>query len=370
MLPTHEPAPTVEALLAPDYLASIAGTAVLSVERRSLSTVDGLSGGSIERVTVTGREGAQSYVLKRFAYDGDWIMRATRDTGGRASQAWVSGLLNRLPPCIDHAVVGSARDGDGWALLMRDVGAHLIPPGDGPITVGQQRLFLEHMAAMHAAFWEDARWRDARFGFISLREHYLELSPAVGARELRDPNPIPGMIERGWRMLPAVVAPDVVAAVRALFDDPTPLVSALSAFPPTIVHGDWKLGNLGLTDGPEPRTILLDWAVVGVAPPVTDLGWYLAVNSARLPESREATIAAFRDRLARALGARFDAGWWELQLTLGLVGAFLQLGWPKVLGAIEGSPAVQARERAELEWWSARVREGTRQLRGVTAPPY
>lgn len=370
MFPVHDPAPTVAALLGPERLASIAGTSVLSVERRTIATLDGLSGGSIERVKVTGHEGAQSYVLKRFAYDGDWIMRATCDTRGRAAQAWISGLLDRLPPCIDHAVVGSARDGEGWALLMRDVGAHLIPPGDDPITIGQQRLFLEHMAAMHAAFWEDTGWRDARFGLISPRDHYLELSPAVGARERNGPNPIPRMIDRGWRLLPDVVAPDVVADVQALFADPTPLIAALATFPQTMVHGDWKLGNLGLTDGPSPRTVLLDWAVVGVAPPVTDLGWYLAVNSARLPESREATIAVFRDSLARALGARFDAGWWEPQLAVGLLGAFLQLGWPKVLGAVDGSPAVRERERDELAWWSARVREGTDRLREVTASAY
>jgi len=63
------------------------------------------------------------------------------------------------------------------------------------------------------------------------------------------------------------------------------------------------------------------------------------------------------------LGARFDAGSWEHQLTLGLVGAFLQLGWPKVLGASESSPAVRAREQAELAWWSERLLEGARLLR-------
>jgi hypothetical protein len=291
-------------------------------------------------------------------------MRATRDTRGRAARAWLSGLLDRLPPCIDHAVVGCAHDGDGWALLMRDIGASLIPPGDASISTAQQRTFLEHMARMHAAFWEEAGWRDPDFGFISLADHYLALSPAMGARERHDPNPIPGMIERGWSLLPEVVAPDIVGVVRALHADPSPLVAALSAFPQTVVHGDWKLGNLGLTDDPAPRTVLLDWAAVGVAPPVTDLGWYLAVNSARLPESREATIAAFRDSLTRALAGRFDAAWWEPQLAIGLVGAFLQLGWPKVLGALEGSPSVQARERAELAWWSERVRAGACLLRG------
>ena len=70
---------------------------------------------------------------------------------------------------------------------------------------------------------------------------------------------------------------------------------ALRATPLTFVAGDWKFGNVG--HRPDGRTVLLDWAYPGEAPPCWDLAWYLALNRARLPESKEATIARYRERL-------------------------------------------------------------------------
>jgi aminoglycoside phosphotransferase (APT) family kinase protein len=130
-----------------------------------------------------------------------------------------------------------------------------------------------------------------------------------------------------------------------------------------VIHGDWKLGNLGLTDGgPARHTVLLDWAQVGIAPPAVDLGWYLAVNSARIPVTREATIDTFLRCLRDALGDRFAQAWWEPQLDLALLGAFVQLGWPKILGALRGDPGVREREQDEVRWWSERVLRGARRL--------
>jgi hypothetical protein len=108
--------------------------------------------------------------------------------------------------------------------------------------------------------------------------------------------------------------------------------------------------------------VLLDWAMVGFAPPAVDFAWYLAVNSARLPVTREATIETFTDRLRDALGDRFDHGWWSPQLDVALLGAFVQLGWSKILGALRGDARVREREQDELRWWSARVLRGAHRL--------
>lgn len=355
--------PTAAALLEPDYLSRVEDRRVEGILREPLSSVDGLSEVPLERILTIGSGSTGSLMLKRLSYADDWVMRATGDTEGRAVQVWVSGLLDHLPPCIDHGVIACARDGAGWAVLMRDVGRALVPSGDTPISSSEQELFLCHMAAMHATFWERRDWDRPGPGLCSLRHRYTALGPATMRRDDVAAYAIPRMAALGWDLLEEAVAPEVAAAVRALLDDPGPLCDALRAHPHTVIHGDWKLGNLGLTDGnPERRTVLLDWAIVGVAPPAVDLAWYLAVDSARLPVSREATIETFARRLRDALGGRFERAWWEPQLDLALLGAFVQLAWPKVVGALQGEPAVRERERDELRWWSERVLRGARRL--------
>ena len=94
-------------------------------------------------------------------------------------------------------------------------------------------------------------------------------------------------------------APELHELVTAVHRDPDALSDALRSHPATFVAGDWKLGNLGRR--PDGRTVLLDWAYPGEAPPCWDLTWYLALNRARLPElqggdDRPATARGWRPR--------------------------------------------------------------------------
>ena len=113
-----------------------------------------LSGSPFEQVGIEG----ERFVLKHTGRDIDWIMRALGDGRDGAPWAlilWREGLLDRLPPEIDHAIVGMAHDPrrGRLSILMHDVGATLVPPGDLPLPLDQHRRFLAHMAATHAAFW-------------------------------------------------------------------------------------------------------------------------------------------------------------------------------------------------------------------------
>ena len=105
---------------------------------------------------------------------------------------------------------------------------------------------------------------------------------------------------------------------------------------------------LGLVT-PDGRTILLDWAYPGSGPIHWDLGWYLALNSARLPVSKEATIDALRDALERR-GIDTD-GWFDLQLDLCLLGIAACFGWEKAMG-----------NESELRWWEDRALRGAGRL--------
>ncbi len=153
----------------------------------------------------------------------------------------------------------------------------------------------------------------------------------------------------GWDRFDTV-APRAAAVVLPLLDDPGPLVKSLERGPKTLVHGDWKAANLGLH--PDGRTILLDWGEVpGEASPLADLAWYLALNAARLPRSKEDTIGDYRAALERQ--GVDTGGWWEEALGLELLGVMLQFGWEKALGG----------PGAELEWWEGWVSRGSDWLR-------
>jgi thiamine kinase-like enzyme len=132
--------------------------------------------------------------------------------------------------------------------------------------------------------------------------------------------------------LPTLREADQLAEMRALLDS---LGRALPAFEltlrqlersrpaspgRTVVHGDFRLGNLMV--GPEGLAGVLDWELAHVGDPVEDLGWY-CVRAWRfgsaLPAggtgTREDLLAAY----AEAGGGDIDPEalrWWELLGTL------------------------------------------------------
>ena len=296
--------------------------------------VDSLSGAPFERALIDGRP----YVVKHVGYHVDWLARALDDRDCFALTMWREGLLQRLPDAIDHTIEGFALDaGTGTVtLLMRDVADWLVPAGSDPLPLDVHRRVLTHMALMHATFWGFAGVP----GLLDPGTRYTALTPATAAREeaAGHDDPVPRALPRGWAALRAA-APEAHDFALALATDPTPLVVALAETPTTLVHGDWKAGNLGTH--PDGRTILLDWGWPGRAGSLVDLAWYLAVNCDRLPESKDDAIATFRGAI-EACGLD-TAGWWERQLDLALLGGFVQLGWSKTGDA------------AELRWWVDRI---------------
>lgn len=301
----------------------------------------GKSGALLERVVIDG----ERYVVKHLSLADDWTMRAAGDLAGASFTGWRRGLLARLPGCLNQPIVGVARDPGGCVLLMRDVSQWLVPVTDDVIGLDQHLRFLDHMAAMHAAFWGAGEEVEV----VPVMNRYLELSlwtaeaeAAFGSTHL-----VPRLIGQGWPLL-ADVAPLAAAIVAPLSVDPGPLVEAMEATPQTFVHGNWKLDNLG-TDA-DGRTVVLDWESTGRDTALSNLAWYLSINCRRLPQSKEAAIAAYRAALE---GQGVDTEpWWDTQLALCLLGALVQFGWEKAFGGYDD----------ELAWWEARAVEGARLL--------
>jgi aminoglycoside phosphotransferase (APT) family kinase protein len=187
------------------------------------------------------------------------------------------------------------------------------------------------MAALHARFWG---FRDTS-GLTTPIQRYGFAHPSHSVHE-RDG--VPGLFPGGWAALERL-APEAAELGLALAADATPLARAMADGPRTLVHGDWKFGNLGTQ--PDGRTVLLDWGWPGEAGPAVDLAWYLAVNCDRLPESKEDSIETYRTALERRGIA--TAPWWQRHLEFALLGGFLQLAWSKTS------------DPTELAWWTERA---------------
>ena len=301
----------------------------------------GKSGARLERASIDG----EPYVVKYLDPAVDWTMRAAGVDGSATLELWRRGILDRLPESINQPIVGVAYEHGVTVLLMRDVGDWLVPVSDDIVPLDEHLRFLDHMAALHVAFWQTPDDIDV----VSDRTRYLELSPHTAEREaaLGSTHPVPPLIGQGWPLL-AEVAPTAAAIATPLATDPSPLVDALDGTPRTLVHGNWKLDNLG-TD-PQQRTILLDWELPGRGPGLSDLAWYLSINCRRLPHSKEDAIDAYREALERR---GVETGpWWSRQLGLCLLGALVQFGWEKALGGYDD----------ELVWWERRAVEAAELL--------
>jgi hypothetical protein len=308
--------------------------------RVAVNPDDGKSGSVFERVTIEG----ERLFAKTLGYRTDWLMRVTGDRDLRTLKIWRAGIMRDVPPEIDHAVVGMAADGDGedalLTILMRDIGEHLFAEGDTKISLEAHLGLIDGLAALSAHYWG---WTDD-IGLTSLEERLRFFAPDNIAAEVAvaDP-PVPIRVAaQGWPQL-AERAPGLSELLAAIHASPGALTAAMRSTPATFLHGDWKLGNLGRH--PDGRTILLDWAYPGSGPVLWDLAWYLALNAARLPIDKQATIDAFRDALEGRGVATDD--WFDLQLDLCLLGMTACFGWEKAVGGED-----------ELRWWEQRALRG------------
>ncbi|MDP9236523.1 MAG: phosphotransferase [Chloroflexota bacterium] len=302
---------------------------------------DGYSGARLTSV----EQGGQRYVLKRMRYADDWMMRWVGDTTCRDAQFAASPLAERLPDAVRTPALAAAHDGDGWAILSRDITPIMLPK-DGVVDDCMLDTVLRAAATMHAYFWEDPL-ADADFPLLGQREHLTIVSPASGAI-LVDEGKDFG-VARGWELFRDRAPRAAADLAFALFADMTPLLRALDRLPHTLIHGDLKFGNAGVESE---RLWLIDWANVSRAPAGLEIAWFLAVNSSRLPCSLDEVLARYGRMLAEALGApTFGAASWERQRAALAVCGLLLYGWGKALDAEDGRPD-------ELAWWCERALEG------------
>jgi len=300
---------------------------------------DGWSGAELTRLT---RSDGQRFVLKRDSHALDWIARVTGDDP-ELREAWLVRFNPVLPDPVGLPHLGAARDGVTIALLMPDLTGTLLA-WEQPIDVPTLERVLDALAALHRAPWHEALppafpWTDRSRRLLLLTRvsatEYHAAGLQFGARFLG-----------GWDAFDRLAPPAAAALMRQLSDDPRPLLTALDRLPATGLHGDLKLGNVGLaTDGGVP---LIDWQMTLVAPVAVELGWFLVSNIAGLPLPPEEILQRYR----RAAG-RPDDDAWAAERDLAVLTGLMLRGWRKGLDAEAGLRLPHGWTAAEdLTWWS------------------
>jgi hypothetical protein len=299
-----------------------------AVRRTPLSGHDGRSGSTLERVLLAD---GTSLVVKRSTPSTDLAMQLGHDSDGRELVLWSAGVLDRLPPGVEHAVVDGWRDGEDVVLVMRDVSAGLVG-WNRELARAECAWLLRRVAAMH-----DAYAGEPVGGLAALEQRVNLFAPhRMGAVETGD-NPLPAAVLRGWVCF-AKLAPAAAEPVFALLADPSPLLARLADFEHTMIHGDLWLVNLALTAD---RLTLLDWGLATWAPRVVEIASFLIGNASQIRASREEIVADY-----------LTVGGFESELAVLHVLGLLELGWNKALdAATHPDPAKRATELADLRWW-------------------
>ncbi len=301
---------------------------------------DGWSGAQLTRLT---RADGARFVIKRDSHALDWIARVTRD-----DPEMREALLVRAGPVMPDPVrlphLGAARDGDVIALLMPDLTGTLLA-WEQPIDVPTLDRVLEALAALHRAPWHEAL--PAAFPWTDRSRRLLLLTRTAAAAYDAEGLTFGARFLQGWDAFDRLSAAPARDLVRRLTDDPGPLFAALDRLPSAGLHGDLKLGNVGLAD--DGSVPVIDWQMMLVAPIAVELGWFLVANVAGLPLAPDEVLERYR----RAAGLAED-GSWAAQRDLAILTGLLLRGWRKGLDTDAGAVYPNGLAAAkDLAWWSS-----------------
>ena len=306
-----------------------------STERAPLgASAYATSGTRLERVTLTD---GTTVIAKWMSPAADIWMRGLLDDG-RIYRLWTSGTLGRLPRQVDHATLAVERYESGWLHVMRDVSASLMPM-TRPATRAEWRSILAGARAMHETF------RGERFDGLCRLKDRLDCFTRIDSRPYLAASEVGRMYSRGWELFPEVVPDDVTQPIFGLQRDPRRLLAALDACEPTLVHGDFRKANVGLSTD---RLIVVDWGTFTMnAAPWLDVTNFLA----------RATIEGTRDEQIEDVRSVYGSWFDEREFGLALIFSFMECVAGQAV-AVERATSDALRERAQvnLEWWIGRVR--------------
>jgi hypothetical protein len=308
---------------------------------------DGWSGAGMTRLT---RADGARFVLKRDSLARDWIARVTGDEPG-LREAMLVRASPEMPSPVTLPHLGVAQDGEDVVLLMPDLTDVLIR-WEQPIDVVTLDRVLAALAALHREPWHAGL--PAAFPWTERSRRLLLLTRTAAAAYEAQGLSFGARFVQGWDAFDRHVQPAARDLIAGLTTDPAPLFAALDRLPNAGLHGDLKLGNVGLAaDSSVP---MIDWQMTMVAPVAVELGWFLVANVSGLPLPPDAVLERYRV----AAGAPLDETWSAQRDLAVIVGLFLR-GWRKGLDTEAGAAHPSGLTAPEdLAWWASSAVEAAR----------
>ncbi len=358
-----------------DEASAVSGRAmrahVAQVRREPLA--GGVSGAHLERLRLKlelegpARQQRQvSLIFKRMKPDESWLMRSSGDLRCREVQLWSQGLLDDAPRALCVPVLAAAYDDASHegALLLADVTRWLgtIEDCSAPVPVNQWKQYLDHLARLHAHYWQDARLHDARYALASVEQTLLMLAPATIQAELAagEAHPYLPVSQAGWEAFFSFGPAAALGTIQRVLDAPAALLADAASVPETLLHGDAWPPNMGVLPGKHGErgrraincTILIDWALATAGPASFDPFWLLFAW--KQVDTRRGLVY-YRERLSQHLAQRglaLSAARWQMLLDLGVVRTVLTCGESMGQAVLFArNPAQRARAIQALGWW-------------------
>lgn len=322
------------------------GLSTVAMRQPLLDVTAANSGATLEVVKLAD---GRRLVLKHLPPEGDWLTRAT-DGVGRVRRLWESDVLRRIDPIVDHTILEVRTvDDHGTVIIMRDARDDLLP-SRSPISRGTARDLLSRLASMHDTC--EGTWSK---GFCAIENRYAMMAPAFHAGDT-GPNPHRRRqsVVHGWQLFERHVDIDVVSAVFAVHRDPGAIGRRLGEFKPTLLHGDAKLENLGLSSE---RLVAVDWGeLTGFGPREIDVAWFALMGASRIGCMPDEIFADYEAASARPFALE--------ALDLACIGSLAQMGFQLAITAFTpGSESLPG--AAQLSWWVDRVRVALNRLGSI-----
>lgn len=181
---------------------------------------------------------------------------------------------------------------DEFVLLLEDLAPATVGDQVAGCSVANAALAVEHLAAMHAAFWDDPC-----------------LDAFTWMPSWNDPVLIPFFTEayrRAWREARSALPAELEAIGERLSDAIKPLLTALSHPPYTVLHGDFRVDNLFFTACRDKTSLaVIDWQCCARGRGVFDVAYFLSQSlSAADRRAEEMRLVARYHEVLVAKGVR------------------------------------------------------------------